>query len=79
MEQYDDGTSSYHFNKVPRKIYVTRSFPDRPDVPKKRYVSQVTDQDEGLAFATIKDEVVHCRINLHRRSTGRDLRYERPF
>lgn len=58
METDDDGTSSIHFNKLPRKIYVSRNFPDRPGVPKMRYVSQVTDQDEGLAFATIKDEVV---------------------
>ena len=58
METDDDGTRSIHFNKLPRKIYVSRNFPDRPGVPKMRYVSQVTDQDEGLAFAKILDEVV---------------------
>lgn len=58
METDDDGTSSIHFNKLPRKIYVSRSFPDRPEVAKMRYVSQVIDQKEGLAFATIHDQVV---------------------
>ena len=58
MEADDDGGSTYHFNKLPRKIYVTRSFPEYRDDGKMRYVSQVTDQDEGLAFATINGEIV---------------------
>ena len=58
MESDDDGSSLYHFGKLPRRIYVSRTFPNRPDTPNRRYVSQVTDQPESLAFATIKDEIV---------------------
>lgn len=59
MDSDDDATDrAYHFNKNPRKIYVSRSFPPNPQVPKMRYVSQVIDHDEGLAFVTTGDEAV---------------------
>lgn len=62
MDTDDDGTDrAYHYNKNPRKIYVSRSFPDKPGVPKMRYVSQVTDQDEGLAFVDVDGEIVLAR------------------
>lgn len=55
MERDDDGSNAYHFNKSPRKIYVSKAF--GADAQKLRYVSQVIDQDEGLSF-TIEDELV---------------------
>ncbi len=67
MEIDDDGTDrAYHFNKNPRKIYISGGFPNKPNVPQMRYASQVTDQDDGLAFAKIEDEVL-----LRRTPTGR--------
>ena len=55
----NDGTDrEYHFRKNPRKVYVTGSFPNKPDVPNMRYVSQVTDGDEGWAFVNVEGEQV---------------------
>lgn len=57
-----DGTDrEFHYRKNPRKIYISGSFPTNPSVPKLRYVSQVTDHDGGLAFATVDGDLVLAR------------------
>lgn len=67
MDVDADGTDrEFHYKKNPRKIYISGSFPANPNVPKLRYVSQVTDQEGGLAFATVDGVLV-----LSRTPTGR--------
>ena len=62
MDVDADGTDrEFHYKKNPRKIYISGSFPANPNVPKLRYVSQVTDQEGGLAFATVDGVLVLSR------------------
>lgn len=67
MDVDADGTDrEFHYKKNPRKIYISGSFPANPNAPKLRYVSQVTDHEGGLAFATVDGDLV-----LKRTPTGR--------
>ena len=62
MDVDADGTArEFHYKKNTRKNYVSGSFPANPNAPKLRYVSQVTDHDEGLAFATVDGDLVLAR------------------
>lgn len=54
----EDDSGAIHYNKLPRKIYVTKSFPPNPNARKLRFVSQVTDVDDTYSLSTIENELV---------------------
>lgn len=62
MDVDADGTDrEFHYKKNPRKIYISRRFPANPEATKLRYASQVTDHEEGLAFATVDGDLLLAR------------------
>ena len=53
----DEEDGSYHFNKLPGKIYVSPRIPTLGG-NKRRVASKVIDGEGGLMFATVADEIV---------------------
>jgi hypothetical protein len=54
----DDEDRSFHFNKRPDKTYVSKSIPTRPPGEKLRIASKVIDNEEGLKYAIVENEIV---------------------